>query len=277
MRKCWHVTGRVGWKTEGDPGMYPTRLAIIGCGAVGSTVARAVREGRAGDWHTVAVLDRPAPARAEALAEALGLQVAGSLEALIAASPQVVVEAASVGAVGEYLIPLLEAGCDVVVLSTGGLVEPGLRTRAEAVARRVGRRIFAASGALGGLDLVAAANLAPPLRVTLTTRKPPRALGGKLEGFAGSAAQAVAVFPQNLNVAATLALAAQDPGAVEVRVEADPSLRVNTHRVALDGPFGSARLEVSCLPLPDNPRTSWLAALSVLAVLRRLQSPLWVG
>ena len=58
---------------------------------------------------------------------------------------------------------------------------------------------------------------------------------------------------------------------------ADPSLDSNVHRLELKGDFGEATVEIRARPMPDNPKSSALAAFSVLALLSRISSPLEIG
>jgi aspartate dehydrogenase len=83
-------------------------------------------------------------------------------------------------------------------------------------------------------------------------------------------------FPSNVNVAAVLALAG-DGVEVRVSVVADPASSVNTHEIEAAGDFGTFTVRLDNLPNAENPKTSALAPLSALAMLRRLSANLWVG
>ena len=64
---------------------------------------------------------------------------------------------------------------------------------------------------------------------------------------------------------------------VEVELWADPAVDRNIHEICAEGPFGDAYLRIRNVPSPDNPATSYLAALSILALLRDLSEPIVVG
>ena len=49
------------------------------------------------------------------------------------------------------------------------------------------------------------------------------------------------------------------------------------HEIEARGPFGDVYIRVENIPSPDNPATSYLAALSILTLLRNLEEPLVVG
>jgi aspartate dehydrogenase len=180
----------------------------------------------------------------------------------------------------------------VMLLSAGALVDPVFTRELRAVARAHNRRILVPSGAVAGIDGIRAGALGGLRTVTLRTTKPPRGLAGAphvvanaidLDAltvpttiFEGSVADAVRAFPSNVNVAAVIELAAAGVG-VAVRVIADPTSAANTHEIEAAGDFGLFTVRLDNLPSPANPKTSALASLSALAMLRRLSSEFWVG
>lgn len=108
----------------------------------------------------------------------------------------------------------------------------------------------------------------------LITRKPPRSLAGapylvangiSVEGlnapklvFSGSARDAAAGFPANVNVAAALALAGIGPDRTVAEIWADPALERNCHTVVatrLASPY-RARIFLRTIPGPDGSRRS---------------------
>jgi len=45
----------------------------------------------------------------------------------------------------------------------------------------------------------------------------------------------------------------------------------------MEGDFGETFIRVTNVPSPDNPATSYLAALSILSLLKDLEDPIVVG
>ena len=64
---------------------------------------------------------------------------------------------------------------------------------------------------------------------------------------------------------------------VEVEIWADPAVSRNMHEVVVEGDFGRAELRLENYPSTDNPKTSYLAALSVITLLRNLDNALVLG
>ncbi len=252
----------------------PLRLGIIGCGAIASVIVDAVARDKL-PAEVAALLDLY-PERCRRLAEKLGgaPRIAGSLEELLKAEPELVVEAASQEAVRTHGPRVLERGVDLVVLSVGALLDKETREKLLEAAEKANAAIYAPSGAIAGLDAVRAMRHAGIRRVLLRTIKHPRSLGinEELDGprlvYRGPAGEAVKRYPFNVNVAAALSLAAGVEA--EVEIVADPAAERNTHIVVVESEAGRLEARVENVPSPENPRTSLLAALSVIELLRRL-------
>jgi aspartate dehydrogenase len=263
------------------------RIGVIGAGAIGRYLIQAVRSGQAGDHEVVVAADILPQVAIE------GVAYTTDVTTLPGYGLDLVIEAASQAAARTHALPLLEAGLDLMLMSVGALADEAFYDRLRETARRAGRRVYIPSGALGGLDAIKAAAVAGLDEVELITTKPPVALQGAayfetrpvdwaaITGpttvYEGPAVEAVQHFPQNVNVAAVLSLAGLGPRQTRVRVVADPTATVNQHRVRARGPFGSLEVTLNNLPSPDNPKTSWLAALAAVAMLRRLSDPIQLG
>jgi aspartate dehydrogenase len=184
---------------------------------------------------------------------------------------------------------MLEAGKKVMVLSAGALLP---RPDLVDLAKARGGQIIVPTGALLGLDAVTAAAEGEIQSVRMTTRKPPKGLAGaaylvankiSIEGlngpkrvFSGTAREAAAGFPENVNVVAALSLAGIGPDRVMIDIWADPGIARNCHQIEVEA--DSARFSFSIENVPsENPKTGRITALSVIAALRKLHAPLRVG
>ena len=267
-------------------------VALIGCGAIGSVLAKAIDQGKAGSTRLRWLYDiRPEAARKLRAQLKQKPRLARSLEEICAdAKVELAIEAASQEAVRAYALKLLQSGKDLVILSVGALADPELRKKLEQAAQRAKRKIYIPSGAVVGIDGVRAASIEDVKRVVLTTRKPPRALARnprvgrsilKLKKprvlFEGPARKAVQLFPASVNVAATLSLAGVGFNQTTVRVVADPTIKRNIHEIHLVGRAGEILTVTRNLPIKEAPGTSRLAALSTIRLLRNLSEPLYIG
>ncbi len=269
------------------------KIGIIGCGTIGKEICRALLSGQVN-----ASLCGVADAMPESLRKAtedfsreFGVTIPVlSTEELIKAA-DLVVEATSKAAAPAIVEIALAHGRDIILLSAGALLEAYESLSARAA--EAGCRIYVPSGALGGLDAVKGAMSGEVYSVTLTTTKPPKGLAGvpyleskgidvlalreATEVFAGTAREAVPLFPANINVAAALSMAGVGPDKTLVRIVADPACTRNTHEVRIEGSFGVFTSKCENLPAPFNPRTSTMASFSTIALLRRLTSSLQIG
>jgi aspartate dehydrogenase len=238
-------------------------VGIIGCGAIGSLIAEACENGTI-KCDELILYDYNAE-KAQGLQKSLAIasKVVRSVDGMIQRHPAVIVEAASQEAVKEYAERILHENINLIVMSTGALLESNIDRS----------RIHVPSGAIGGLDAISSAALAGIDEVILTTRKNPKALG--VEGqrkktvYQGTAEEAVKLFPREMNVAATLALTVR-PAKVKVRVVADPDVRRNTHEISIKWKHGEMSLRFENEPHPENPGTSALAAWSAIRLLKDL-------
>ena len=265
------------------------RVALLG----GGTIARLVLEHVPAGIEVSTLVGRSPTSRGAALAREFRIPYVVGRENLLATQPQAVLEAASHEAVREHLVPLLDAGLHVVVLSAGALADDKLRRDAEAASTRSGALFYVPSGGIGGLDALKTACLAGVDEASIQVAKPPAAWKGiayveksgveldRLRAphtlFEGPAREGVPHFPQNVNIAAVLALAGIGMDRTRLKVVADPGLKLNTHTIRVSGACGRMTVVLENVPSPDNPKTSWLACYSALAALKTLGSKVRYG
>ena len=265
------------------------RVGLVGCGTIGSQLARAIEQ-KYGQVARVVALHDANRAHASSLQRRLTTHpIICSLPALIRTS-HLVIEAASAAVAAEVVRRALRAHRDVMVMSVGGLLDDRSWQR---LARRSRGRVYIPSGALAALDGIRAMAVGRIRRVSLTTRKPPKALadapyvrrkGLRLKRltrpsliFEGSPREVVRAFPQNTNVAAALALSSGVSGTrARIRVIADPTIRTNIHELEVEGDCGLIHCRIQSRP-SANPKTSELAVRSSIATLQRLFDPVVVG
>jgi aspartate dehydrogenase len=269
------------------------RIGLLGGGVIARLFLEHVKRGEMGDAEVVAVAGRSDASRGKALAAQYGVRFVTGVEALIAAKPDVVVEAASHEAVRTHGERLLDARIALIVLSGGALCDDAVRARLEHAAATNRVLLYVPSGGIGGLDALKAVCAAGAEEVRIAVTKPPAAwkeipyverLGIDLDRldratvlFDGTAREGVPHFPANVNIAAVLSLAGIGFDRTRLKVVADPALRFNTHFIHIRGATGSIDIKFESVPSPDNPKTAMLACYSALAALRQFNSPVRYG
>lgn len=254
------------------PDLSAMKVAIIGQGAIGQFVSNQLSSH---DIVEIARIVRP------------GKEAAADNPPLISdlrdlpETPDLIVDCGGHAALAAHGPIALGMGIDVLTVSLGALADQVLADRLDTAAKAGGARLHLTSGAIGALDALRGARAGKISRVTYTGRKPPQGwVGSPAEEvlelasltkatthFQGSARAAALAYPKNANVAAAVALAGIGMDATEVALIADPTIEANIHEVQAEGAFGSFHFTISGNGLPDNPRSSALAAMSVVSEL----------
>ncbi|MBM3896986.1 MAG: aspartate dehydrogenase [Thaumarchaeota archaeon] len=254
------------------------RLGIIGCGAIGTSIATAVDRGEVKNCELAAVFDVDVKQINKFLSKLSSKpKIASAFEDFLKIDSDLIAECASQKALKQYAEKILKSGRDMLVMSEGAFLDDDFNKRVLKVVSETGRKIHLPSGAIGGLDVMKAAARSGLKNVRLVTRKPPDSLGGK-DGrirtvFEGSAEEAVKLLPANINIAATLSLAGIGGKKTKVKVISDPRIKLIIHRLEVSGGFGRMALALYNVPHPDNPKTSALAVYSAIVTLQQLCSP----
>ena len=250
------------------------KIGIIGEGAIGRYVADSL-QGRGLAPH--AILTRSG---------GVGKTDGRSRVRSVADLPDdisLMVDCAGHGALAQHGPAILERGIDLLTVSLGALADTDLESTLTDAARRGNAQLHLASGAIGALDALRAAKVGGLTNVTYTGRKPPRGWKGSpaedrldldmlataATHFDGTAREAATTYPKNANVAAAVALAGAGFDATQVRLIADPDVTANIHEIHATGAFGQFHFRIEGHALPDNPRSSALAAMSTVAAIER--------
>lgn len=265
------------------------RLGVAGLGTIGLAVARRVDAGEAGDMVVSAVSARDTHKAAGNVSGFVHVPDVVPI-ADIGEHCDVVLECAPRSVFDELAASAIANGCIFVPLSVGALLD---RPELVEQARESGAKILVPTGALIGLDAVKAIAQGNVTSITMETRKPPRGLKGAphiaatgvdldsisepLKVFSGTAREAAKGFPANVNVAAALGLAGIGPDRTMVEIWADPTVQHNTHSIRAKSDSSDFAMTIQNIPTEENPPTGKITALSALATLQRLTSPLVVG
>jgi len=259
--------------------MGKKNIAIIGCGAIGTALVKHASDKMKESVAEILVFDTDAERVNSVKEKVSNVKAAASVEEAVDRA-DLVVEAASAAVVPEVLELAIEKKRDVMFMSIGGIL--GSESMLEA-AREKGVKVLLPSGAIAGVDALKSARIAGIESVTITTRKPPRSVAGapylsengidvdaiKEETviFEGNAREAMKGFPKNINVSALLSIAGIGADDTRVRIIVSPEYDRNSHEVEIRSSAGTIRTRTDNVPSPDNPKTSYLAALAAMAAL----------
>ena len=265
------------------------RIGIIGCGTIGSEMARACQTRLKSSVDLVGICD---------LVEEKSLLLQKSLKGKVPIlklddlfrRSSLIVEAAGAKISADILKKAIAGKKDLLIMSIGGLL--GNEDLLEK-AQKAGIKVYLPSGALCGIDGLKSASVGRIDSVTLTTRKPPKGLEGapyiaknninlssiKEETliFDGTANEAVNGFPQNVNVAAILSLAGLGAANTRVRIITSPGYTKNIHEVEIKGESGVIMTRTENVPSKVNPKTSQLAVFSAIAALKEAAKTVRMG
>lgn len=258
------------------------KLVIAGCGYLAEIVADAVVNGLLPEYELVGAYSRSAH-KAERIAAKIQQQGKScvpctKLEDLLALKPDYLVEAASPAAMKELALPTLKNGTSIITLSIGALADTVFYNAVIEASRANGTRVYIASGATGGFDVLRTASLMGNASAKFFNEKGQHALrrsvvyDPSLETeqrvvFSGTAREAIGVFPTGLNVSVATSLASVGPEQMHVTMQSTPGFIGDTQRVEIRNDQVHAVVDVYSA-------TSEIAGWSVVSTLQNIVSPI---
>lgn len=267
------------------------KIGIIGCGAIGTEIATAIDRGDISVRLIGACdLDKKAFEKMQNKLRSIApIEYFETTEELVRNS-DLVIECAAKDAVKQIFEEIIRHKKDVMFLSVGGVLK-NMNLFEDAKKHMI--NVYIPSGAIIGLDGLEAAKYKGLKKVTLVTRKPPAGFKGvkylndmnidveniktEIVAFEGTAEDAVDKFPANINVAATLSIAGVGAKNTNVKIIIDPFIQVNVHEIIVEGEFGRFRAITENMPSPNNPKTSYLTALSTIVMIKGIVEPIHIG
>lgn len=266
-------------KQIGEMIMEKLKLALIGCGYLNEIVANAWKDGYLPEYELIAVLGRNY-GRAKIFAENYRCKACADINELMDMKPDFVAEAASVKSIQDYSETILNGGSNLVVLSIGAFADQEFYERIKNTAARNNRRVYIASGAVGGFDILRTAALMSPITASISSQKAPGSLyhtplykEGLLDitkreqVFNGTTKEAIAILPTHVNVAVATALASAGPEKTIMNIDAVPGFQGDEYKIEIEGEEVRTELNIYS-------RTSKVAAWSVVSVLQNAVAPI---
>src|SRR6266851_336707 len=262
------------------------RLGLIGHGAIAQHVIAVLDMGGLPGVAIPAVLVRKArPATAGPR------EITADAARFLAHRFDAVLECAGHQAVRDHGERVLEAGADLLVTSVGAFTDDTLLARIRGAAEQAGRRLIVPSAGIGALDILSGAATGGLDEVIVTVRKDPPSwvgtiaaqshdltrLAGPVVLYDGAVREGARLYPQNVNIAAAVALAGIGLDRTRLVIIADPAIGTHQVEIAARGAFGSFRFAEDVAPSAENPKTGRLVAMALVKTVRQLRATLVVG
>lgn len=260
------------------------KIGLLGCGAIGTQIALAIDSGKIPAQLTQ-IYDQSKESSAKLVSKLKNKPtIVENSHLLSLGTVDLVVEAASQQAVKDVALSILQNKKDIMIMSVGALLDESIFEVLTEACNEFKKQILLPSGAIAGLDAIKSVKDELDSLILVTTKHPKSLKGAKffetskinLDSvkkqtmiFEGNAADAVKLFPANINVAALLSLTGLGSKDTQVRIVADPNTDKNTHNILANGKFGKISITVENVPDPNNPKTSRLAILSAIQTLRQ--------
>ena len=252
------------------------KVGIIGCGAIANIITTSIVSEES-NIDIAYFFDKDIE-RAENIASLAGGVAVLDFEDVLK-DVDLVLECASPDSVKHFAPIVLERGIDMIVMSIGAFMDTDFYTDVLKIAKDNNAKIHLPSGAVVGLDGIKAVAKFGLKEVSLVTRKSPKSLGKDIDTeeilFEGKASDAVKEFPLNINVAATISMACNRD--IDVKIIVDPKVDRNVHEITARGDFGEFKTITMNYPCAANPKTSMLAALSAIRLLKSFNETISVG
>lgn len=261
-------------------------LAIIGSGALATIIGKIVSQELSDNYKILGVFSGTLK-NAKKLADEIGCKAYKTLEDILGDTPDYVIEAASPDVFKDIGVKILANGIHIIPLSVGALADQEFYDTVRRTALQNSSRVHIPSGAVGGFDVLRSAMLMGEVDVSMTTEKSPESLNGApfLKGrtlsenqseaiFNGSAREAIEHFPKNVNVAVATAMATTGVENTKIAIHSIAGFKSNRHTIKLTGTTINVEIMIETTPSQDNPKSSALAAYSVIGLLKNLVAPI---
>lgn len=259
--------------------MGKLKLALIGCGKLNEIIAEAKNNGYLNDYEIVAVLSRSVD-KAKSFAKKYNCAFCESIDELMSYRPDYVAEAASIQAIKDYAPTILKGKANLVVLSIGAFADEKFYEDIKNIARKNSTKVYIASGAVGGFDVLRTASLMSSVKTTFSAKKSPESLENtplfsddlleikeSKEVFRGTTKEAIKLLPTKVNVAIATALASSNNEDTAMDINVEPGFLGDEYDINVVGEEVKANFKIYS-------RTSKIAAWSVIEVLENISSPI---
>jgi aspartate dehydrogenase len=262
------------------------KLGLIGHGAIARHLLTAVDDGALAGVVVPCVLVRKPRAKATGPRE-----MTNDPARFLRHGFNAVLECAGHEAVCDHAERVLATGADLLVTSVGAFADDALFARVRRAAETAGCRLILPSAGIGALDILSAGAVGGLDEVVVTVRKDAGSwrgtvaeeshdlhrLAGPVVLYDGPVREGARCYPQNVNIAAAVALSGIGLDRTRLVIVADPAIVTHQVEIAARGAFGSFHFAEDVVPSIENPKTGRLVAMALIKTVRQLRSTVVVG
>ena len=260
--------------------MNKKNFAIIGDGFLATTVINAYSDGKIPNYNLTCILGKH-DEKLSMLSKKADCKAVKTLDELLETRPEIVAEMASVGAVQQFCLEILNRGIDFMPLSIGAFADSVFYENAIQTASTNNAKLYFASGTIGAFDAMQTAALIGGAKAELTLNKWPGAykntpiyqpqadtIGVKSTLFEGNAAEAIKLLPHMINIGVATSLATVGPENTHIKITGDPTMPHADDQVSIHVYSDQVDLEFNVYS-KEQIMTGW----SVVSFLNALASP----
>jgi aspartate dehydrogenase len=222
------------------------KVGLIGCGTIGSRIARTIMERDLADIVFVCDLDEKRVRQAVA-----GAKYVSDLAALPCAEVDIVIETANADVVRAVALDILRH-CDFLPFTVTAMADAEFYDAVKRQCEESGTHLYIPHGGILGLDGIHDGRNVIH-EVTFRTIKNPKNLGLKPSQvgtiFDGTTREACRLFPRNVNVHATLALMGVGFDRQRSIIISDPDTKKMSHEITVVGDGLEWKLTLSSMAL----------------------------
>lgn len=253
-------------------------MAIIGNGAIANHIIDVYNRGLLENYELVAILGRT-ETKTAAAAKKGGCRACSTIEELLETKPWIVVEAASVQAVKDHALTIINAGSHFAVLSIGGLADDTFRKKVEEACRKNDVKAYLSAGCVGGLDALRTISLMGASQAEISVMQNAEDIRGTAlfteslisEGvdkciFKGTADEAIKMMPTQINIGIAVGLASVGTKNTKVIMNTTVKDERDVANITINAGKAFANIEVGSCP------EAQIAGWGMVATLRNITS-----
>ena len=186
---------------------------------------------------------------------------------------------------------VLKNKSNLLITSTGALTDDSFFEKLISLSTKHSTKIMIPSAGIGALDILTASSYGKLNEVNITVRKNTEAWFGTIAEkkfdlktydenlilFSGTVREGAKLYPQNVNISATVALSGLGLDKTNLKIISDSSIKTHIITVNAKGDFGEFNFEENVIPYEENQKTGKIVSLAIIKSIQNLSSNFVIG